>query len=105
MALVFILCSGQPLAAQAEETSDRELSLAEVRSLRRQVESSTASEEGEQKQLLKLYDQAMADLESASQAQMQVRGHERERTRIASRVAALRIELGRAPGPDKAVTS
>ena len=37
----------------------------------------------------------MADLESANQAQMQVRRHERERARIESRVAALRIELGR----------
>ena len=59
--------------AQAEETSDRELSLTEVRSLRHQVESSSAPEEGQQKQLLELYDQAMADLESANQAQMQVR--------------------------------
>ena len=95
VALSFILSSGPSLVAQAEETSDRELSLTEVRSLRHQVESSSAPEEGQQKQLLELYDQAMADLESANQAQMQVRRHERERTRIESRVAALRIELGR----------
>ncbi len=90
-----ILCSGSPLLAQVEEPSDRELSLTEVRSLRRQVEAKTGLEEGEQKQLLELYDQAIADLESANQAQTRVRRHELERTRIQSRVAALRIELGR----------
>ena len=83
------------MAAQTEETSDRELSLTEVRSLRHQVESSSAPEEGQQKQLLELYDRAIADLESANQAQVQIQRHEHERTRIQSRVAALRIELGR----------
>ena len=95
VALTFILYSGTLLAAQTEETSDRELSLTEVRSLRHQVESSSAPEEGQQKQLLELYDRAIADLESANQAQVQIQRHEHERTRIQSRVAALRIELGR----------
>ena len=49
----------------------------------------------QQKQLLELYDRAIADLESANQTQVQIQRHEHERTRIQSRVAALRIELGR----------
>ena len=93
--LALALSSAMTLRAESEETSDRELNLAEVRSLRRQVEAKTGLEEGEQKQLLELYDQTVADLESANQAQTRVRRHELERTRIQSRVAALRIELGR----------
>ena len=83
------------MAAQPEETSDRELSLTEVRNLRRQVESNAALEEKEQQQLLELYDQAVGDLETADRAQAQVREYERQRTRIQSRVAGLRAQLTR----------
>ncbi len=93
--LVLAVLVGHAGLAQSEVTAERQLSLAEARSLRRQVESDTSREDGQQEQQLDLYDQSIADLKTADQAQARIRRHERERTRIQSKVAGLRVELGR----------
>ncbi len=93
--LVLAVLVGHAGLAQSEVTAERQLSLAEARSLRRQVESDTSRKDGQQEQQLDLYDQSIADLKTADQAQARIRRHERERTRIQSKVAGLRVELGR----------
>ena len=103
--LALALSSAMTLRAQSEETSDRELNLAEVRSLRRQVEAKTGLEGGEQKQLLELYDQTVADLESANQAQTRVRRHELERTQDSIQSGSSAHRTGQAPGQGGLVTS
>jgi potassium efflux system protein len=84
-----------PLGAQIEDAPERQLDLQEIRQTRQLVEANVALGEDVREATLKLYDDAIASLETAAADETRVRTLKRERAGVGRIVEALRAELDR----------